>query len=382
MGQNYARRYRGSMPDYENIGPELELTWPPEIFQKEARDITALYGPIKDSGLLLLEEAFADRTLRNEFEVVDVPPMFRLITSDKVAEQKKFLKELADHATSLPYKSRAPYWTSKSAVTHTPDPSAFRRGWYQIASALGTAGYFSMVTGDECPVSGDSDNDEVKATMNRVLKERLGISYLWPPTFQNQLYKDDNVLYGVVEVLHDLAARPRRKTTHDEYGCKGHFLDHARVTGRAIYRWRVNELLEKSGSDLRLSESGADIGRLVRHYSDPRAELMSQIAEVEEGPNKASVEHAIALFRKRDATREDKRSACVALALVLEERRKMLKSNLLSKDEGMLFDIANNYDVRHRDGKQHSQFGDEFQDWIFWMYLGTVELTNRLIGRP
>ena len=59
----------------------------------------------------------------------------------------------------------------------------------------------------------------------------------------------------------------------------------------------------------------------------------------------------------------------------------MLKASLLKKDEGMLFQIANEFDVRHRDGKQYSDLGDEFQEWVFWMYLASVELTNRLISR-
>ena len=94
-----------------------------------------------------------------------------------------------------------------------------------------------------------------------------------------------------------------------------------------------------------------------------------------------SVEHGIALFRKRGVTREDKRSACVALALVLEDRRRLLKEEMLRKDEGMLFKIANEFDIRHRDGKQYDNYGDEFFDWIFWIYLSTIELTNRVIAR-
>lgn len=70
------------------------------------------------------------------------------------------------------------------------------------------------------------------------------------------------------------------------------------------------------------------------------------------------VRHAIALFHGRDTTVEGKRSAIVTLAGILEERRALLKGRL-GKDEGALFEIANR---------------------IFWWYLGTVELTNRLIA--
>ena len=89
----------------------------------------------------------------------------------------------------------------------------------------------------------------------------------------------------------------------------------------------------------------------------------------------------MALFRSRGVTREDKRSAAVALARVLEDRRDLLKAELLSKDEGSLFQIANQFDVRHRRADQRPNYDEAYLDWIFWWYLATVELTDRLLAR-
>jgi hypothetical protein len=94
------------------------------------------------------------------------------------------------------------------------------------------------------------------------------------------------------------------------------------------------------------------------------------------------VAHAVALFRGRGATREDKRSAVVALARVLEHRRALLKDALFSKDEGALFGIANAFDLRHHNAEQRGDYDEAFLDWVFWWYLGTVELTTRLLARP
>ena len=69
-----------------------------------------------------------------------------------------------------------------------------------------------------------------------------------------------------------------------------------------------------------------------------------------------TVRHAISLFRSRGATEGDKRSACTALALVLEGRRALLKDTLIKKVEGALFLLANEFAIRHEDGKQQ---GDE-----------------------
>src|SRR5215468_3205601 len=93
------------------------------------------------------------------------------------------------------------------------------------------------------------------------------------------------------------------------------------------------------------------------------------------------VRHAIALFRGRSATLEDRRSAAITLSGILEERRALIKAELATKDQGALFLIANQFAIRHRNGQQHGDYSPAFMDWIFWWYLATVELTNRIIER-
>lgn len=94
-----------------------------------------------------------------------------------------------------------------------------------------------------------------------------------------------------------------------------------------------------------------------------------------------TVQHAIALFRRRGATEHDKRSAIVALHRVLEQRRGLLRASLFRDDEGALFQIANRFDLRHGNDQQHPDYDPAFYDWVFWWYLGTVELTDRLLAR-
>ena len=37
--------------------------------------------------------------------------------------------------------------------------------------------------------------------------------------------------------------------------------------------------------------------------------------------------------------------------------------------------------MRHRNQSQKSDYDPIFLDWIFWWYLGTIELTDRIIAR-
>jgi hypothetical protein len=93
------------------------------------------------------------------------------------------------------------------------------------------------------------------------------------------------------------------------------------------------------------------------------------------------VQHAIALFRSRKATVEERRSAVVALVGILEERRTLLKAQLLTKDEIALFVIANKFAARHQGADQQSDYDDVYLDWLFWWFLATVYLTDQLLAR-
>jgi hypothetical protein len=150
---------------------------------------------------------------------------------------------------------------------------------------------------------------------------------------------------------------------------------------RRLYRWRVNRLLAASDLGLRLAEGGEDLGRLVRAEPTGLEDLPERAVEAATPETVDRVRHAIALFRSRTATVEERRSAVITLAGILEERRDLLKAELLSKDEGALFQIANGFAVRHQRADQRADYDSAFLDWFFWWYLGTVGLTDQLLAR-
>jgi hypothetical protein len=163
-------------------------------------------------------------------------------------------------------------------------------------------------------------------------------------------------------------------------GCGFHPSSYSATSGRAVYRWRMNRILAGAGFGLRLADQGEDTGRITQVLPSGLDELAQRMAAPESGPE-PEVVHAVALFRQREASRQDRRSAVVALARVLEQRRSLLKEHLFRKDEGALFQIANEFDVRHNDKKQFRDYDDAFLGWIFYWYLATIELTARLIER-
>ncbi|MFC0100070.1 hypothetical protein ACFFKH_21430 [Micromonospora marina] len=93
------------------------------------------------------------------------------------------------------------------------------------------------------------------------LQELLGIPDLWP---LQPAQWDDDVFYGVIEVFHDLVARPRERWWHNWNNCGWHYSGFAVTPARALYRWRVNKILADAHIALRLAGEGEDAGRLVR----------------------------------------------------------------------------------------------------------------------
>ena len=113
--------------------------------------------------------------------------------------------------------------------------------------------------------------------------------------------------------------------------------------------------------------------------SDPGTEDIIVAALAQTGQaHHDDVEHAIAMFRSRGRDVPTMRSAVVCLAGVLEAERDILKVELLKKDSGALFDIANNFDLRHRKADQKTDYDPAFLEWLFDWYLSTINPVKKL----
>ena len=53
----------------------------------------------------------------------------------------------------------------------------------------------------------------------------------------------------------------------------------------------------------------------------------------------------------------------------------------LAGDKSALFDIANNFDLRHRTAKQRTDYDPVFLEWLFGWYLCTITLVSSLLER-
>lgn len=355
---------------------DYELSWPPDLFVAEARRILARPRLSRGSVDLLLREAFRDENVAE-----DLDSLTESVTwgSDRPSpSERDGLEELVAAAHHLRRSSAPrPYWPQRQGRQESAEyldaSKTTARAFANLVDELDGRGYLEQVWPRPC-VDGSGPDPDPAAE----LQKRLGIQGLWPLVPDRW---DDSTFYGLIEVYHDLVSRPRERYFHDYGGCGWHYSHFSTVAGREIYRWRVNELLQAGGLDYRLADSGEDQGRLVTIVDDGRSALLAEAMSLTPPSAATRVHHAIALFRKRDATVEDKRSALITLAGILEERRQLIKAELGRVDEGDLFQIANKFSIRHQSKGQQSDYDPAFLDWIFWWYLATVELTNRIISR-
>jgi hypothetical protein len=359
---------------------DYELLWPPELLIRELTALDAIRSKRERIPMVerLLEEAFLGEAPLEDYRGSFSRPRVSVShprRHDYIADLLAYVPRLREHRRPTPYWSMRRNPDSGRPLSPRRTLSQVRDDFSQLISVLMADGYFGRALPTICV----DDHDGVEIDPNMVLAERLGVPDLWP---LRPAQWDTDTFYDLVEVFHDLAARPRTRHWHSWNDCGWHFGDFATDIGRAVYRWRVNELLTAGGIDLHLADNGEDTGRLVLSVDDARTDLVREALATAEPDPAGRVRHAIALFRGRAATPHDKRSAVLALAGILEERRELISEKIGSKDEGALFSVANNFAIRHQRRGQQADYDPAFLDWIFWWYLATVELTNRLLARP
>lgn len=373
---------------------DFVLRWPVESFKQRAATLLNERSESQwtDRVECFLEDTFVNDTARERFQeksklcvkdpwTVPVSQASPWDTSKPaLADNARFLADLLKRADSFHHPGvRRPYYSERRTGSH-PRALGLRASileFRQLVHDLDGRGYFAMRLGIDCP----DDPDLIDPV--HVVEMQSGRPGLWPievDALVSTSGEPDDFL-DLVEVLHDLVAQPRRRSFHGWSGCTWHYSDFSISTGRQIYRWSVNRILNASDLGLRLAEEGEDQGRLVARTDEARTELTRRMAARTDTSTGDRVRHAMALFRSRGATEHEKRSACIALAGILEERRDLAKGYLHRKDEGALFHIANGFAIRHQDAKQLGDYDAMFLDWVFWYYLATVELTDRLLVR-
>lgn len=376
LGKEYPEGAGRQPNGFETAHPDFEMNWPYEIFRMELGSILAMQDTRRDDMIAsLLREAFVDEHVSIVFE--NIPAKFSPSMSD---ERGSYAIWLRDNSSKFPIShGRQRYWIHREgggvARGQKIHQESLQVEWRAIASEFERDGYFRKAAPRECADVPLGEGESL-ASLDEIIFEQCGLVNLWDRSRGSAL--DNDELFTLIEVMHTLIARPRYRWYHDWDNCGWHYEKFSRNIGQMLYRWKVNALLERRGEGLRIAREGQERGTLIRIFDDAREGLVR--ASVAEGPlpQPDEVQQAIALYRKLGAQAVDKRTACFQLARVLEARRPLMKEEMLKGDEGMIFQIANKFNIRHSNKDQFDNYDEVFLDWIFWTFLATCELTRSL----
>lgn len=247
---------------------------------------------------------------------------------------------------------------------------------YNAHAQLTEAGYFQEHFGYSCVDAGDVPG-KLGGDIGAALLFHLRRESLWPfPEKFAGLSEDE--LFDLVEFLHDHVSKPTDGYHHTYAQCGWHYHTFDARAGQAEYRERVNLLLESYKGGFEISTEG-EVHELPQLGTAPllAANLPSSDANVT-----ARVESAIAKFRRYRSTAAERRDAIRDLADVLEYLRPQLKLVLAKQDEADLFNIANNFAIRHHTPQQKSDYDASiWLSWMFYFYLATIHAALRMLQK-
>ena len=112
--------------------------------------------------------------------------------------------------------------------------------------------------------------------------------------------------------------------------------------------------------------------------------LNAEIIEYNETSVDNKVRDAILKWRNRSLSWDLRREAIREMADVFEwlQKNEDLEKVIKPKDSSVLFNIANNFAIRHHEPKQQSNYEKEiWYPWMFHFYLATYHATIRLLKK-
>lgn len=275
-----------------------------------------------------------------------------------------------------------PYYsvrTGKNPLAKSFNLEALRKLFETLFTQFEDGGYFQEAFGYDCVDSGYNSGtlgqDLAGALMLQLRKDTL------TPIRQKIANYAEDDLFDIIEFLYEHCSLPLKEDGwfHDYSGCGWHYRKFERDLGRQEFRGRINELLAPYESGYELSTEGEILtlaaNGLETLFDAPLLEIDPQNVD-------ARVAAAQTKFRRYRASPDDRRDAIRSLVDVLEYLRPQVKRVLTRKDEADLFDIANNFGIRHHNDKQKTSYDEHiWYEWMFYYYLATIHAAVQLLKR-
>ncbi|WP_255147332.1 hypothetical protein [Synechococcus sp. ATX 2A4] len=252
-----------------------------------------------------------------------------------------------------------------------------REFFVAIYEAFENKGYFQERLGINC-VDGyinGSVGDVVLYSFRKLRRKGL-----FPILSRKDDFTEDEI-FDLIEFLYDHVSQPIPSSGHYHSWnqCGHHYSEFIQGSAQDEFRDEINDLLRDYNEGYELSRKG-EILSLPGGSLEPL--LQAAVPAYDPSNVSARVEAAVEKFRRRKSSIEDRRDAIRDLADVLEHLRPQLKNVLRSQDEADLFNIANNFGIRHHNARQKIDYDRLiWLSWIFYFYLATIHAAVRLVQK-
>lgn len=273
-----------------------------------------------------------------------------------------------------------PYYsvrTGKNSLSQRFDLEALRKLFKTLFVQFEDDGYFQEALGYRCVdagfVPGSLGHDLEGALLLELRKQNLT-----PIRTKINGYTEED-LFDMIEFLYEHCSKPTQRTYHNWDNCGWHCSTFDKAQGTQEFREKANKVLSLYGPGYELSASGE-----ILLLADTGLEDLFEAPLPKIDPNNISnrVEAARDKFRRYRSSDNEQRDAVRDLADVLEYLRPQVKDLLASKDESDLFNLANNFGIRHHNSSQKVEYDRPiWYSWMFYYYLATIHAVVRLIER-
>jgi hypothetical protein len=242
-----------------------------------------------------------------------------------------------------------------------------------VYDQLSKEGYFDEAFGSTCVDFGFEAGKVKDIDLEIMLSIRK--KNLWPLVDVASQYSEDD-LFDVIEFLFQHVSKPIDGTFHSWGNCGMHWETFNQSEGRRELRMRVNEVLDQYVKRFELSSAGD-----ILHKPEAGFEPIID-ADIPSGDTNVNkrIDAAVLSFRRHGSTLDDRRQAVRDLADVLEYLRPKVQTLITKNDENDVFNIANNFGIRHHNEKQKTRYDAAlWLSWMFYFYLSTIHVVLRKI---
>jgi hypothetical protein len=277
------------------------------------------------------------------------------------------------------FKNFTPYSVRTGKRSGKYDLETFKDVFMGIYNNFLSKSYFVEYFGFHCVDLGFTPGKigyDVENYFLRKLKKRN----MWPLAENISNFSEED-LFDVIELLFHCISKPLEEGAHYHSfsDCGWHYEKFAKGLGWYEYQQEINEVLKDYGEGYEINRDGEII-----FLGDPGLHklLESAVPNYNNGDVDTAVQVAIRKFRNRASTVEDKKDAVRDLADCFEQIRDDLSKVITTKDERDLFNIANNFAIRHKNESQKTNYDKNiWLSWMFYFYLSTLHASIRLLNK-